>query len=47
MEIYMIKNNTKAAVIYEKGAPNVFKWEDIEAQLNTINSQFNILNSYL
>ena len=30
MEIYIIKNNTKAAVIYEKGAPDVFKWEDIE-----------------
>ena len=26
----MIKNSTKAAVIYEKGAPDVFKWENIQ-----------------
>ena len=25
-----LSNSTKAAIIYEKGAPDVFKWEEVE-----------------
>ena len=25
-----LNNNSKAAVIYEKGTPDVFKWEEFE-----------------
>ena len=25
-----LSNSTKAAIIYEKGTPDVFKWEEVE-----------------
>ena len=39
-----LRNSTKAAVIYEKGTPDVFKWEEVEVP-NPTNKEVRLRNT--
>ena len=39
-----LSNRTKAAIIYEKGTPDVFKWEEVEIP-NPTNKEVRLKNT--